>query len=175
MINSKANEEKYKYTNNTKRKKQKIEVSIMNQPKKNAPILVQFAIFAGILFVSTVLSSFFPKAFSVPAAVIGTILLYGLLSLKIIKLEWVEELAEFFIGLIGFLFVPAGISLAAHLDIMQAEGLQVITDITFSTIILLVVVTYAAYAIIAVKENRSQIKKSITTIKTSNEELAQKL
>lgn len=175
MINSKANEEKYKYTNNTKRKKQKIEVSIMNQPKKNAPILVQFAIFAGILFVSTLLSSFFPKAFSVPAAVIGTILLYGLLSLKIIKLEWVEELAEFFIGLIGFLFVPAGISLAAHLDIMQAEGLQVITVITFSTIILLVVVTYAAYAIIAVKENRSQIKKSITTIKTSNEELAQKL
>lgn len=48
----------------------------MDKSKKSAPILVQLTIFASILIVSSVLSSFFPKAFSVPAAVIGTILLY---------------------------------------------------------------------------------------------------
>lgn len=147
----------------------------MDKSKKSAPILVQLTIFASILIVSSVLSSFFPKAFSVPAAVIGTILLYALLTLKVIKLEWVEQLAKFFIGLIGFLFVPAGISLAAHLEVMQNEGLQVILVVTFATIFLLVVVTYAAHAVISVKENRAKLKKSIDNINVANKELFHKI
>ncbi|MDF4030455.1 hypothetical protein [Lactobacillus delbrueckii] len=64
----------------------------MDKSKKSAPILVQLTIFASILIVSSVLSSFFPKAFSVPAAVIGTILLYGLLTLKVISINLLRNI-----------------------------------------------------------------------------------
>ena len=46
------------------------------------------------------------------------------------------------IGLIAFLFVPSGVQLAAHLNIMRQEGLQDVIVIIISTIILLVVIAY---------------------------------
>lgn len=127
--------------------------------KKPAPIIMQMSIFAIILFISGIISSFFPKSFCVPAAVIGTILLYLALTFKIVKLEWVEQFANFLIGLIGFLFVPAGISLAARLDIMKHEGVQDVIVILLATIVLLVVTAYTARFIIRIHEKLVGKKK----------------
>lgn len=109
---------------------------------KAAPILVQMAIFAVILFVSGLISALFPKSFVVPASLIGMIILYVLLATHIIKLEWVEKFGDFMIGLIAFLFVPSGVQLAGSLGLMKREGLQDIIVIIISTIILLVVIAY---------------------------------
>lgn len=110
--------------------------------KKAAPILVQMAIFAAILFVSGLISALFPKSFVVPASLIGMIILYILLATHIVKLEWVEKFGDFMIGLIAFLFVPSGVQLAGSLGLMKREGLQDIIVIIISTIILLVVIAY---------------------------------
>ncbi|MCC7666461.1 CidA/LrgA family protein [Liquorilactobacillus satsumensis] len=107
-----------------------------------APLLVQMGIYTTILFVSNLISGLFPKSFPVPAPVIGMILLYVLLSAHLLKLEWVDSLGAFLISIIGFLFVPSGISLTASLDVMRTAGLQLILVIIFSTIILLVVTAY---------------------------------
>ena len=82
---------------------------------KSAPLFVQFGIHTAILFVANGISSFFPASLPVPAPVIGLILLYLLLSCHIVKLEWVDSFGSFLISIIGFLFVPSGISLAASL------------------------------------------------------------
>lgn len=110
--------------------------------KKAAPILVQMAIFAAILFVSGLISALFPKSFVVPASLIGMIILYILMATHIVKLEWVEKFGDFMIGLIAFLFVPSGVQLAGSLGLMKREGLQDIIVIIISTIILLVVIAY---------------------------------
>ncbi len=109
---------------------------------KEAPILIQMGIFAAVLFVSSLISPLFPATFPVPTPVIGLVLLYLLLTFHIIKVEWVEKFADFMISLIAFLFVPSGIQLTASLDIMKAQGLQLIIAIIISTVILLVVVAY---------------------------------
>ncbi|KRL05879.1 CidA/LrgA family protein [Liquorilactobacillus oeni] len=131
----------------------------MNENKQNkksaakkAPLLVQMGIYASLLFISNLASGLFPKSFPVPAPVIGMVLLYALLSLHIIKIEWVDSLGAFFISIIGFLFVPSGISLAANLEVMRSAGLQLILVIILSTIILLVVTAYTTRLFIWMKK-----------------------
>lgn len=131
---------------------------------KHAPFLVQIGIYSAILFVSSILSSLFPPSFPVPTPVIGLVLLYLLLTFKIIKLEWVDQLASFLISIIGFLFVPSGISLAGSLDIMKAQGVQIIVIVVISTIIMLVVTTYVAKYVMKafnLLEKKISVKKEV--------------
>lgn len=109
---------------------------------KPAPIIIQMAIYGAILFVAGLISALFPKSFVVPPSLIGMIILYVLLSTHVIKLEWVEGLANSLIGMIAFLFVPSGIQLAGSLGIMKREGLQDLVVIVVATVIMLVVISY---------------------------------
>ena len=113
-------------------------------------IYVQMGIFAAILFVSQLISDLFPKSFVVPTPLIGMVLLYVLLACHIVKLHQVEKFGSFMIGLIAFLFVPSGIQLAAHLDIMRREGIQDVCVIIISTIIILVVIAYIGALVMSI-------------------------
>ncbi|WP_461240046.1 CidA/LrgA family protein [Paucilactobacillus sp. N302-9] len=122
----------------------------VKKEKKAAPILIQLGIFATVLFVSSLISPLFPKSFPVPTPVIGLVLLYLLLTLHIIKVEWVDNFAGFMISLIGFLFVPSGVSLATSLDIMAKSGVQIVTVVIISTVVMLVVTAYTAWVLISI-------------------------
>ena len=113
-------------------------------------IYVQMGIFAAILFVSQLISDLFPKSFVVPTPLSGMVLLYVLLACHIVKLHQVEKFGTFMIGLIAFLFVPSGIQLAAHLDIMRREGIQDVCVIIISTIIILVVIAYIGALVMSI-------------------------
>lgn len=146
-----------------------MKISKQTTSKKAAPLLVQLGIYTVILFVANAISSLFPASFPVPAPVIGLILLYLLLTFHIIKLEWVDSVGSFLIGIIGFLFVPSGISLAANLKIMQQQGWQLILVIALSTIILLVVIAYTAKFFIWCRQEIKQLAakphtKSLNTL-----------
>lgn len=119
------------------------------QPK-DSNIYVQMGIFAAILFVSQLISDLFPKSFVVPTPLIGMVLLYILLATHIVKLHQVAKFGDFMIGLIAFLFVPSGIQLAAHLDIMKKEGLQDVIVIIIATIIILVVIAYVGALVMSI-------------------------
>ena len=122
-------------------------------------IYVQMGIFAAILFVSQLISDLFPKSFVVPTPLIGMVLLYILLACHIVKLHHVEKFGTFMIGLIAFLFVPSGIQLAAHLDIMRREGIQDVCVIIISTIILLVVIAYVGALVMSIHHKITGNKK----------------
>lgn len=115
---------------------------------KPAPILFQMFIYAAILFVSQMISDLIPKSFPVPTPVIGLILLYLLLTTHIVKVEWVDSFGSVLISLIGFMFVPSGISLAANLDIMKAQGVQIVLAIIIATVIILLVTAYTTRAFV---------------------------
>lgn len=121
-------------------------------PKKDAPVLIQIGIMFLVLFVSSVLSALMPASFPVPTPVWGLVILYLLLTFKIIKVEQVERVSTFFISILGFLFVPSGIQLYQNIDIIQKDGLRLIIVIVLSTIILLVVVAYTARLLIAIRK-----------------------
>ncbi|MEC3637775.1 antiholin-like murein hydrolase modulator LrgA [Bacillus halotolerans] len=97
--------------------------------------LIQAFIFAVIMLVSNMIAAFVP--IPIPASVVGLVLLFLLLCLKVIKLEQVETLGASLTSLIGFLFVPSGISVMNSLGVMQQYGLQIVLVILLATIILL--------------------------------------
>lgn len=113
----------------------------INIPK----VLKAFCIYAVVLFVSYAISYMlklsFPK-FPVPAPLVGLVLLYAALEFKIVKVDDIDGFSGVLIGLIGFLFVPSGVSIMVSLDILKAEGLQLITIIILSTIIMLLSVAW---------------------------------
>ena len=109
---------------------------------KSAPIMVQTLIYAIVLLISEIISNFIPKSFPLPTPMVGLILLYLLLTFHIIKVQWVDSLSAALISIIGFLFVPPGVAVAANLKIIETEGVQLILVIVLSTVILLVVTTY---------------------------------
>ncbi|MDO4902927.1 MAG: CidA/LrgA family protein [Limosilactobacillus sp.] len=118
--------------------------------KKGAPFITQLGIFISILWVSSIISELCSKSFTVPTPVIGLIILYVLLTFKIVKLEWVEDFGMFLIGIIGFLFVPSGIQIANYLNVLAKEGIQMIFVILVATVALLVITAYVARFIIAI-------------------------
>ncbi|MEC1750356.1 antiholin-like murein hydrolase modulator LrgA [Bacillus mojavensis] len=103
--------------------------------KKVYGFLTQAFIFAVIMMVSNMIAAFVP--IPIPASVVGLVLLFLLLCLKVIKLEQVETLGTSLTSLIGFLFVPSGISVMNSLGVMQQYGLQIVLVILLATIILL--------------------------------------
>ena len=115
---------------------------------KSAPMFIQMSIYAAILLVSQLISELLPKALPIPTTVIGLVLMYVLLCSHIIKIEWVDSLGSLLISM----FVPSGISLAANLNILKAEGLQLVAVISLSTILMLVIVTYITSIILSIKK-----------------------
>ncbi|MDN2453215.1 CidA/LrgA family protein [Lactobacillus sp. UCMA15818] len=146
---------------------------MMNSKKNGASVLLQMGIYSAILFVSNIISNLFPASMPVPTPVIGLIILYSLLTFKIIKIEWVESLGTFLISIIGFLFVPSGISLAANLDIMKTAGVQLVSVVLFSTIILLVVTAYTTRFFIFLHTHQEKTKQAKLLTKKIYAEKAQ--
>lgn len=126
--------------------------SAVGKERKKEPsnILVQIAIFVSVLFVSNILAMYMPESFPVPAPVWGLLILYFLLTTKIVKLYQVEQMSTFLISIIGFLFVPSGVQLYTHLEIIKSDGVMLILAIIISTIVLLVVISYTAKFIIMI-------------------------
>lgn len=131
---------------------------------KSAPMFIQMSIYAAILLVSQVISELLPKTLPIPTTVIGLILMYILLCSHLIKVEWVDSLGSLLISMIGFMFVPSGISLAANLNIIKSEGLQLVIVISLSTILMLIIVTYMTSLILSLKKlSFSTLWEKLTT------------
>ena len=54
----------------------------------------------------------------IPGSIIGMLLLLLLLKVKLIKLEWIDSVSDFFIKNMAFFFVPSIVSLLAYFDII---------------------------------------------------------
>jgi Putative effector of murein hydrolase LrgA len=132
--------------------KTKEKIVSSEENKKPAGILTQIAIYATVLFISSILSLIMPKSFPVPVPVWGLIILYVLLTTHVVKLHQVEQLSKFLIGIIGFFFVPSGVQLYKSLDLIKEDGITLIIVIIASTIVLLVTVTFTARVFISISK-----------------------
>lgn len=119
-------------------KKEKNENKESSAPR----MLVQWGIFGVILFFAQIISDLFPKSFVVPAPLMGMIILYILLVTHIVKLPMVEKAGDAMLSILPFLFIPSGIQLIDHMDIIKKEGIKVFIIAIVSTIIILASIAY---------------------------------
>ncbi|MFB9768829.1 CidA/LrgA family protein [Lactiplantibacillus modestisalitolerans] len=122
---------------------------------KKSLFIKQIMIYAVILLISSLISklaSLVWPTFPLPTALIGMILLYLLLTFKVVKLEHVAGVSNFFVQIMSLVFIPSGIALVTKLDVLKAEGIQIVLVVMVSTLMLLLFTAGMAWLLIQVKE-----------------------
>lgn len=106
-----------------------------NKISKTYNFFHQALVIAIIMFISNIIKSFMPVP--MPASVIGLVLLFIALCTGIVKLGQVETVGTTLTNNIGFLFVPAGVSVINSLGILSTSPILIILLIIISTLLLL--------------------------------------
>lgn len=119
--------------------------------------LMQFGIIIGLSLVGEVLNSVIPLP--VPASVWGMVLLFVLLCLKVIKLDQVQDAADFLLSIMTVMFVPVGASLITSFADIRDEILGIFAIIIVSTVVCFLVTGKVAQRIIDKSENNGKEEK----------------
>ena len=98
---------------------------------------------------------------SIPGSIIGMILLFLALQFKIIRLNQIEEVSNFFLDNIAFFFVPAGVSLINSLEIIKDNLFLFLVVIFVSTFIVMYTTSLVVQNVITKKENKERKIKNV--------------
>lgn len=93
----------------------------------------------------------------IPGNIIGMILLFLLLTTKVIKVEKVENLANFFLDHLAFFFIPASVGLMTSFDSLKGSIFRIIILCILTTII---VISVTGITVQFICKNKSTNKKS---------------
>lgn len=97
----------------------------------------QFGIIAGVSFVGELLYAILP--FPIPASVYGLVIMVILLMTHIVKLEMIEETADFLIGMMGIFFVPSSVGLMTSIGAVKGSIVQLLVMCAISTVVVMVI------------------------------------
>ena len=110
-----------------------------------------------IYFVSEIISK--SLNLPVPGSIIGMILLFVLLTSNIIKIEMVENLANFFLDHLAFFFIPASIGLMTSFASLKGSIFKIILLCILTTIIV-ISVTAIIVQFICNKKSIKEVEKN---------------
>lgn len=97
------------------------------------PVLIVF----GCLALGNILVSL--TGIPLPASIVGMLLLTTLLMTKVVKVEELKTLSDFFNAHMAFFFVPAGVSVMLYLDVIKGQFLPIVVSSLVSTILVIIV------------------------------------
>jgi holin-like protein len=69
----------------------------------------------------------------IPGSIVGLILLFALLQLRMVKLQWVEVGGNWLISNMLLFFVPSALGIIQYGSLVKSEGLQLVLVIGMST------------------------------------------
>ncbi|MGL6104767.1 CidA/LrgA family protein [Romboutsia sp.] len=115
-------------------------------------ILNQLALMLGIWAVGEYISSFIQSIVVIPGSIIGMILLFILLQSKIIRLDAIKEISDFFLQNMAIFFIPAGVSLITSLNIIMDNIVVLIVSVILSTAIVMYITGVVVQKMINRKE-----------------------
>lgn len=75
----------------------------------------------------------------VPGNVLGMVLLAAALVTRLVRLEWVESVADALLDNLGLLFVPPGVGIMLHFDLIRREWPAIAIALVVSTLLVLAV------------------------------------
>lgn len=79
-------------------------------------------------------------AWSIPGSVIGLILLFIALSIRVIPLSWVKPTGDLLLGYMTLFFVPVGVALLNYSELLSQYWLAILLSSVVSTVMVLLVV-----------------------------------
>lgn len=75
----------------------------------------------------------------IPGNVLGMVLLLIALARRWVKVEWIEEAAEFLLENLALFFVPAGVGVMVYFDLIAGEWLAISVATFVSTFVVMAV------------------------------------
>lgn len=109
----------------------------------------QFGIIAGVSFIGELLNAVLP--FPIPASVYGLVLMVVLLMTKVVKLDMIEDTADFLISVMAIFFLPSSVSLMVNMEIMQGSIVKLLVMCVVSTAVVTAVTGLVAQLVIKLK------------------------
>ena len=95
----------------------------------------------GICWISILVEKILPFAF--PASVIGMLLLFICLLTGLLKIEHIQEKADFLLENMAFFFVPAGVSIINYFDVLKSTWIQLVVICVISTVVTFAVTAWS--------------------------------
>lgn len=74
-----------------------------------------------------------------PSSIVGMLLLATLLELGWLKVEWVRGMTDQLISNLGFFFIPPGVALMLHFELIKADFWSITLATVLSTLLVLAV------------------------------------
>ena len=115
-------------------------------------IIRQIGIIFTVCWISILVEKILPFAF--PASVIGMLLLFICLLTGILKIEHIQEKADFLLENMAFFFVPAGVSIINYFDVLKSTWIQLVVICVISTVVTFVVTAWSVRLTIRWMERR---------------------
>ncbi|OMF81658.1 CidA/LrgA family protein [Paenibacillus glucanolyticus] len=91
----------------------------------------------------------------IPGSILGIAVVFILLETKILRLEWIELGANWLLAELLLFFIPAAVGIMKYFPMLEAEGLQILVVVLFSTVIVMVSSGLTAGFISTRKERRT--------------------
>jgi holin-like protein len=82
----------------------------------------------------------------VPGSIIGMFLLFLGLLTRLVKLAWIEEIAQLHIKHLTLLFIPFTVGVFHYIGIFRIEGIKLIFTLAISSLAVLLVTAFIAEA-----------------------------
>ena len=104
-------------------------------------IIRQIGIIFTVCWLSILVEKILPFAF--PASVIGMILLFICLLTGVLKIEHIQEKADFLLENMACFFVPAGVSIINYFDVLENTWIQLVVICVISTVVTFAVTAWS--------------------------------
>ena len=98
-------------------------------------ITIQIAILCAL----AILSNFLVVQFSLPlpGSVVGIVLLFGLLQLGILRLEWIESGANLLLAELLLFFIPSAVGVVQYRSLLLSHGLAILTVVVAGSVVIM--------------------------------------
>lgn len=90
----------------------------------------------------------------IPGPVVGMVLLLVALAIGVVKLAWVKDAADALLKRMGLFFVPAGVGVIAHTELLRREWLPIVVALLVSTVAVLAATGFTERAVARLRGRR---------------------
>jgi holin-like protein len=95
-----------------------------------------------------------------PGSIIGLLLLWAVLLLKIFPLNWIESGANFILSYLPLFFIPATVGVMNYFHVFAGKGIFLILIVVLSTLITMAIAGYTSQYLAGREETEREELKS---------------
>ena len=121
-------------------------------------MMYQIGLLFGVCLLGQAISAFLPIPF--PGSVLSMIILFLLLFFRIIRVDHIQQKADFLLKNMSFFFIPAGIGILSSFDLIRSSLLPLIIVIVVTTILTFGATALTVQGVIALQDRHAKTKRA---------------